>query len=275
MTVALRGVPYDGASSYQRGAAKAPPAIRAALRNESSNSWSESLEDTSAPGFITDGRDLVLDRSPDPFGAIQAAVSHLLDLGHAPLVLGGDHSITLPVLRALRPRYRPLTVLHVDAHPDLYDEFEGDRYSHACPFARVMEEGLADRLVQVGIRTMNRHQREQADRFGTEIIEMKDWRDGWRLEADGAVYLSFDMDGLDPASAPGVSHPEPGGFTTRQVLGLIQSVDGLVGADLVEFNPENDLRDLTARVAAKLVKELACAIHRRRDDSPTDRSRRA
>ena len=275
MTVALLGVPYDGASSYQRGAAKAPPAIRAALRNESSNSWSESLEDTAAPGFITDGRDLVLDRSPDPFGAIQAAVSHLLDLGHAPLVLGGDHSITLPVLRAFRPRYRRLTVLHVDAHPDLYDEFEGNRYSHACPFARVMEEGLADRLVQVGIRTMNRHQREQADRFGTEIIEMKDWRDGWRLEADGAVYLSFDMDGLDPASAPGVSHPEPGGFTTRQALSLIQSVDGLVGADVVEYNPDNDLRDLTARVAAKLVKELACAIRRRKDDSPSGRTRTA
>ncbi len=275
MTVAILGVPYDGASSYQRGAAKAPSAIRAALRNESSNSWSESLEDTAAPGFITDGRDLVLDRSPDPFGAIQAAVSHLLDLGHAPLVLGGDHSITLPVLRAFRPRYRRLTVLHVDAHPDLYDEFEGNRYSHACPFARVMEEGLADRLVQVGIRTMNRHQQEQADRFGTEIIEMKDWRDGWRLEADGAVYLSFDMDGLDPASAPGVSHPEPGGFTTRQALSLIQSVDGLVGADVVEYNPDNDLRDLTARVAAKLVKELACAIHRRKDDSPTGRTRTA
>jgi arginase family enzyme len=160
----------------------------------------------------------------------------------------------------------------VDAHPDLYDEFEGDKYSHACPFARVMEEGLADRLVQVGIRTMNRHQREQADRFGTEIIEMKDWKDGWQLKSEGAVYISFDMDGLDPASAPGVSHPEPGGFTTRQALSLIQSVEGLIGADIVEYNPDNDLRDLTARVAAKLVKELACAIHRRKGDSPNGRS---
>jgi arginase len=275
MTVTLLGVPYDAASSYQRGAAKAPPAIRAALRHESSNSWSESLIDTAAPGFITDADDLVLDRSPDPFGAIQSAVSHLLDRGHAPIVLGGDHSITLPVLRAFRPHYRPLTILHVDAHPDLYDEFEGNKYSHACPFARVMEEGLADRLVQVGIRTMNRHQREQADRFGTEIIEMKDWKDGWRLKSEGAVYLSFDMDGLDPASAPGVSHPEPGGFTTRQALSLIQSVEGLIGADIVEYNPDNDLRDLTARVAAKLVKELACAIHRRKGDSPSGRSHTA
>ena len=180
MSVALLGVPFDGASSFQRGAAKAPPAIRAALHSPSTNNWSESLQDMSAPGLITDAGDLVLTQSPDPFGAIQAAVSHLLNQGHAPLVLGGDHSITLPVLRALRARHRPLTVLHVDAHPDLYDEFEGDQFSHACPFARVMEEELADRLVQVGIRTMNRHQRTQADRFGVEIIEMKG-----RLAASG------------------------------------------------------------------------------------------
>ena len=275
MSVALLGVPFDGASSFQRGAAKAPPAIRAALHSPSTNNWSESLQDMSAPGLITDAGDLVLTQSPDPFGAIQAAVSHLLNQGHAPLVLGGDHSITLPVLRALRARHRPLTVLHVDAHPDLYDEFEGDRFSHACPFARVMEEELADRLVQVGIRTMNRHQRTQADRFGVEIIEMKDWKDGWRLRAEGAVYLSLDLDGLDPSAAPGVSHPEPGGFTTRQVVSLIQSTEGLVGADLVEYNPENDLRDLTARVAAKLVKEIVCAIHRRTDDSRSDHNRTA
>jgi agmatinase len=275
MTVALLGVPFDEASSYQRGAAKAPPAIRAALHNPSSNNWSESLRDMTEPGLISDIGDLVLTHSPDPFGAIQAAVSHLLDLGHSPLVLGGDHSITLPVLRALRPRHRSLTVLHIDAHPDLYDEFEGDRYSHACPFARAMEEGLADRLVQVGIRTMNRHQRTQADRFGVEIIEMKDWRDGWRLRAEGAVYLSLDMDGLDPSAAPGVSHPEPGGFSTRQVVSLIQSTEGLVGADLVEYNPDNDLRDLTARVAAKLVKEIVCAIHRKTDGSRSDHNRTA
>src|SRR5215813_14095291 len=216
MTVALLGVPYDAASSYQRGAAKAPPAIRAALRNESSNSWSESVVDTAAPGFIIEANDLVLDRSPDPFGAIQSAVSHHLDLGHSPIVLGGDHSITLPVLRAFRPHYRPLTILHIDAHPDLYDEFEGNKYSHACPFARVMEEGLADRLVQVGIRTATGHQREQIERFGVEAVEMKDFRDDLTIEFDTPVYISFDIDGLDPAFAPGVSHREPGGLSTRQ-----------------------------------------------------------
>jgi arginase family enzyme len=152
----------------------------------------------------------------------------------------------------------PLTILHIDAHPDLYETFEGDRYSHACPFARIMEEGLAHRLVQVGIRTMNRHQRDQADRFGVEVLEMTDWLDGKRPRTDGKVYLTVDLDGLDPAHAPGVSHHEPGGLTTREVLDLIQGLEGdLVAADLVEYNPRQDVGGITAAVAAKIVKEVA------------------
>jgi len=149
-------------------------------------------------------------------------------------------------------------VLHLDAHPDLYDDFEGDRYSHACPFARVMEEGLVDRLVQVGIRTMTGHQREQARRFGVEVMEMKDWRDGTELGLDGPVYLSFDLDVIDPGLAPGVSHREPGGLSVRQALSVVQSCRGrLVGADFVEFNPVSDPTGLTGSVSAKVVKELA------------------
>ena len=89
------------------------------------------------------------------------------------LTLGGDHAITYPILRAYGPHYPDLTILHIDAHPDLYDELEGDRLSHACPFARIMEAGLARRLVQVGVRTLNPHQRQQAERFGVKIFEMR------------------------------------------------------------------------------------------------------
>jgi arginase len=154
--------------------------------------------------------------------------------------------------------YAPLTILHIDAHPDLYEEFEGDRYSHACPFARIMEESLAQRLVQVGIRTMNGHQREQADRFGVEVIDMRAWVAGMRPGLSGAVYVSIDLDGLDPAFAPGVSHREPGGLSVRDVLALVQGADGdVIGADLVEYNPRQDIGGITATVAAKLVKELA------------------
>jgi arginase family enzyme len=170
------------------------------------------------------------------------------------------------VLRALRPRLDALagmpgarlTVLHVDAHADLYETYEGDRYSHACPFARVMEERLADRLVQVGIRTLNAHQREQAERHGVEIVDMRAWSAGVRPALRGPVYVSIDVDALDPAFAPGVSHREPGGLTVREVLGLVQTLPGsLVGADVVEFNPTCDPVGLTAPVCAKLVKELA------------------
>jgi arginase family enzyme len=149
----------------------------------------------------------------------------------------------------------------IDAHPDLYDAFEGDRYSHACQFARIMEERLARGLWQVGIRTMTGHQREQAARFGVEVIDMRRWARGERPEVRGPVYVSIDLDGIDPAFAPGVSHPEPGGLTVREVLEILRTLDGpFVGADVVELNPRRDTDARTAGVAAKLVKELAARM---------------
>jgi arginase family enzyme len=124
-----------------------------------------------------------------------------------------------------------------------------------------MEEGLANRLVQVGIRTMNGHQREQAARYGVEVIDMRAWLGGATPSLDGLVYVSIDLDGIDPAHAPGVSHREPGGLTVRDVIGLVQNVGGMViGADVVEFNPSQDVGGVTAQVAAKLVKELAARM---------------
>ncbi|MBA3607652.1 MAG: arginase family protein, partial [Chthoniobacterales bacterium] len=120
------------------------------------------------------------------------------------------------------------------------------------------EEGLATRLVQMGVRTLDPHQRAQAARFGVEIIEMKDWRAGLELALAGPVYLSLDLDALDPAFAPGVSHQEPGGFNTREVIDALLTLQAnVVGADVVEFNPRRDVGDLTANLAAKLVKEIA------------------
>jgi arginase len=258
--VALLGVRYDGSSSYLRGAAGAPPAIRQALWSEAGNPWTELGIDLSGAALDDEG-DLAPAADEDPAQvrrAIEAAVRSIASSGRRPLVLGGDHSITYPVLRSLRPFHSRLTILHFDAHPDLYEEFQGDRYSHACPFARVMEEGLADRLVQVGIRTMTSHAREQAQRFGVEVIEMKDWRDGTKLEFDTPLYVSFDLDVLEPGLAPGISHREPGGLSVRQALAVVQSLTvPLVGADFVEFNPDADQTGLTAAVSAKLVKELA------------------
>jgi agmatinase len=258
--VALLGVPYDAGSSYQRGAAGAPVLIREALWSEAGNTWTESGIDLK-DGRLDDEGDLwFTDREPgtDARARIEDAVGSIVDSGRRPLLLGGDHSITYPALRGVRRHHTKLAILHLDAHPDLYEEFQGDRSSHACPFARVMEEGLADRLVQVGVRTMTGHQRDQADRFGVEVIDRRGGREGTLLRFDMPVYLSVDLDVLDPGLAPGVSHREPGGLTVRQVLGIIHSVEApLAGADLVEFNPLNDLTGLSAAVSAKLVKEIA------------------
>jgi agmatinase len=166
--------------------------------------------------------------------------------------------VTYPILRAVGPAWPDLTIVHLDAHPDLYPQFEGDPFSHACVFARIMEEGLTQRLVQVGIRTMNDVQRREAARHHVEVIDMRAWSAGQRPNCQGPVYLSVDVDVLDPAFAPGVSHPEPGGLSTREVLTIIQSLPSpIVGADIVEFNPTQDTSGGTAVVCAKLVKEVA------------------
>ncbi|MEA2725050.1 MAG: arginase [Gemmatimonadales bacterium] len=261
--VALLGVCYDGSSSYMRGTAGAPPVIREALWSEAGNPWTELGIDLSAAALDDEG-DVALAAGEDAAQvrrAIEAAVKGIAESGRRPLMLGGDHSITYPILRGFRPFHSRLSILHFDAHGDLWDEFQGDRYSHACPFARIMEEGLTDRLVQVGIRTMNGHQREQAKRFGVEVIEMKDWRDGMKLEFDTPVYVSFDLDVIEPGLAPGISHREAGGFSVRQALAVVQSLTApVVGADFVEFNPAADRTGVTAAVSAKLVKELAARM---------------
>jgi arginase len=259
--IALLGLPWDGSSSYQRGAADAPPRIREALHAPSSNTWNERGDDVASTAVLTDAGDLALPE--DAAGAreaIEAGVRALLERGHKPLLLGGDHSVTYPALRAFRGHRQAPTVLHLDAHGDLYDAYEGDSFSHACPFARVMEERLATRLVQVGVRTLTAHQRSQAAKFGVEILGADRWRDALPLVArfKAPVYVSLDIDVLEPMLAPGVSHPEPGGLTVREALDVLGALRVFIaGADIVEYNPRNDVRDLTARVAAKFVKELA------------------
>jgi agmatinase len=254
----LIGLPYDASSSFLRGPAKGPIVIRKALFSPANNLWTESLQDLSAPGALGDAGDLALPATAESRALIEDGIAHLLTAGGRPIALGGDHSVTYPVLRAIARAYGPVSILHVDAHPDLYEECEGDRFSHACPFARIMEEGLASRLVQVGIRTMSGHQQEQAARFGVEVIDMRAWVKGVRPELQGPLYITIDMDGMDPAFAPGVSHPEAGGLSVRDVIGLIQSAPGpLIGADVVEFNPLRDSVGITAAAAAKLVKEIA------------------
>jgi arginase len=260
-TVAVIGIPSDENSSFMRGPAAAPPRIREVLHSGSANLCAESGIDLESRKDWQDLGDLILPSGPESFKHIEFMIGRLLGRDIRILTLGGDHSITYPIVRAYSRKFPKLTVLHFDAHPDLYDVLGGNRFSHACPFARIMEERLVGRLIQVGVRTINPHQRKQAERFGVEVIEMRDMRSSKRFKTDGPVYLSLDMDVLDPAFAPGVSHHEPGGFSTRELLTILQDLEKpLVGADIVEFNPKRDPLGITAMAAAKFYKEIVASM---------------
>ena len=256
--VRLIGLPTDSHSSFLRGAAAAPAAIRSALASDHANRATESGLELGDDIAVEDYGDLSLDESPRDLDRIAAAAGAAVRDGVVPIFLGGDHMVTNPIVAGLAAALGPVNILHFDAHPDLYDDFDGDPLSHASPFARIMERGLAKRLVQVGIRTLNRHCRQQAERFGVEIVHMRDFDASTVPIPEGSLYVSIDLDGFDPAFAPGVSHPEPGGLSSRDVLRVLHRIRGpIVGADIVELNPARDRDGATAVLAAKLVKELA------------------
>lgn len=227
--------------------------IRKAYHSSSANYFAEDGREIS-PGIFKDKGDYTI-------AAYKDIVSVTLDnlRSKKPLIsLGGDHSVTYPILEAFFKVYGAIDILHIDAHADLYDSFEGDPYSHACPFARIMENGLARQLTQVGIRTLTTPQREQADKFGVAILPMNNWSVDQLPLFNKPLYLSVDIDVLDPAFAPGVSHHEPGGLSTRELLNIIHQLRvPILGADIVEYNPDRDLNGITAMVAAKLFREIA------------------
>ena len=259
--LAILGIRYDENSSFTKGAADAPPQIRAALRSDAWNLTTENGTDLSGENLFFDAGDIEPVAGSDMFTLIENSVYTLIADGMSPISLGGDHSITYPIVRAFARKFKDLSVVHFDAHPDIYDNYQGNRNSHASPFARIMEQKLVKRLVQVGIRTFTAHQREQVRKFGVESIEMHQFADRLQLEFDSPVYISFDVDALDPAFAPGVSHREPGGMSTRQAVDLIQRLKGrVVGADIVEFNPRMDPLHITGVVCAKLLKEIAARM---------------
>jgi arginase len=253
----LLGIPLDHNSSFLRGPAQAPPLIRQALHSDAWNKTTETRVDLGTPGIFEDAGDLPAMEAPDAFARIEDAIAKIVEAGKRPVSLGGDHSITAPILRAIGKRIPGITLVHFDAHPDLYADYEGNPHSHASPFARIMESQLVHRLVQIGVCTLNAHQHEQAEKYGVTIFEIKDLPNPTHLNLSGPIYVSFDMDALDPAFAPGVSHWEPGGLTTREAISYIHALPGpIIGADIVEFNPVRDSTGLTATVAAKILKEL-------------------
>lgn len=258
--IGLLGVAFDQNSSYMKGAALAPQKIREAFFCDSSNLWAEDETNLGADGIFADAGDISPSQAEMP-AETERAASQLYEAGLRVIAFGGDHSVTYPLVKAAAKYHPNLSVLHFDAHPDLYDCYDGNLYSHASPFARIMESGLAKRLTQVGIRASAAHQRQQAKRFGVEILTMQRWRDVFEISFDSPLYVTFDMDCLDPAFAPGVSHWEPGGLSTREALSVVQSLKAnIIGADVVELNPTRDPQNMTGMVAAKIFKEIAAKI---------------
>jgi arginase len=257
--IKILGIPYDANSSFLKGSSYAPARIRLMDKEGSANAFSESgLEIVEGINYQDCG-DIAFE-STNPakaYSIIKEKIEDLLQDKCKILSLGGDHSVSFPIISAFAEKYEKLHILHLDAHADLYDNFDDNPYSHASPFARIMETGKIASLTQVGIRTLSKHQREQAQKFGVKVIEMKDFNFDFIQNLAAPLYISLDLDVLDPAFAPGISHHEPGGMTTRELIKIIQAIPvEIVGADIVEYNPMRDVQNMTAMVAYKLLKEL-------------------
>ncbi|HVM87989.1 MAG TPA: agmatinase [Puia sp.] len=259
MSIKVLGIPFDMNSSFLRGPALAPPRIRLMEKEGSANTFSEGGYDIKEGNAYIDYGDIFFEdiHSGKAFLTIRSKIAELLKDGSKLLCLGGDHSISFPIIDAFAQNYHKLNILHLDAHADLYENFDNNPYSHASPFARIMETGKIKSLTQAGIRTLTKHQKEQAGKFNVQVIEMKNFNVDFISSLESPLYLSLDLDVLDPAFAPGISHHEPGGLTTRQLIEIIQNIPAnIVGADIVEYNPVRDVHNTTAMVAYKLFKEI-------------------
>ncbi len=272
LDVALLGVPYDGGTSYRTGARFGPRAVRE--QSSLIRTWNPVLKvhpfERLQVADIGDV-DVVPINIERTYEKIEARVDAVVAAGARPLCVGGDHSITLPILRSLARRHGPLGVIHFDAHPDTWDEYFGSKFFHGTPFRRAVEEGAVDprRMIQVGIRGPLYGPEDFAfqDQHGMEVLRIEPIKEQgvpWAAERlarlrGGPVYCSFDIDALDPAYAPATGTPEVGGLTSYEALALVRSLAGhtLVGADVVEVAPPYDgPGQITSLMAANLMFEL-------------------
>ena len=278
LDVAIVGVPFDGGTSYRSGARFGPREIR----NQSSLIRPYSYFQKVAPFDrlnVADAGDI--DAPPVSiekcYDVVEARIGAIADAGARPIVVGGDHSISLPVLRALAKRHGPLALVQFDSHIDTWDEYFGGKYFHGTPFRRAIEEGAiaGRRFIQVGIRgpmygedDFDFHREHGITML--DIDQVKERGIAWTIEqirrvATGPAYMTFDIDGVDPAYAPGTGTPEVGGLTSHEAQRLVRGLGGLalVGGDVVEVAPPYDgPGHITSLLAANLIFEFLCAIAR-------------
>ena len=276
LDVAIVGVPYDGGTSYRPGARLGPREIR----SQSSLIRSYSYFQKVAPFDRLNVADVGdVDAPPVSiekcYEAVEARIGAIAAAGARPIVIGGDHSISLPVLRALARKHGPLALVQIDAHIDTWDEYFGGKYFHGTPFRRAIEEGLIDgkRFIQVGIRgpMYGEDDFDFHREHGITMIDVDRVRDGgiaWAIDeirrvATGPCYVTFDIDAVDPAFAPGTGTPEVGGLTSHEAQRIVRGLRGLtmVGCDIVEVSPLFDgPGQITALLAANLMFEFLCTM---------------
>jgi agmatinase len=276
--VAIIGIPFDSGTTYRPGARFGPRGIRNAsgiLRPypaEGEEAWGPFVNLT-----VVDYGDVEVDQHyiDETVAQIQAELSRVVEAGVMPVCLGGDHTISLPILRALAQKYGSMALVDLDAHPDFREPKPGRPYSHATPFRIAVQEGLIDprSAVQVGIRgPLSAPLLDQVGEVGVTAITADEiTRQGLdgairaidRIKAEGRpTYVSLDIDCVDPAFAPGTGVPEVGGLTSREVIALVRSLRGLsvVGFDIVEVAPAYDVAELTSLLAATLVYEFLLTL---------------
>jgi agmatinase len=275
LDIALVGVPFDGGTTYRAGARLGPRHIRvqsALIRPYHPNLKINPFDHHR----VADFGDISVNplSIEDTFRRVEGAIDDLLQHGVRPICVGGDHSIALPILRAMAKRHQPLNVIHFDAHSDTWDEYFGSKYSHGTPFRRAIEEGLIDPacMLQVGLRgqVYGEEDFDFARSQGIEFLFTEDiFERGipWVIERfqrfrGTPCYLTFDIDVVDPAFAPGTGTPQVGGPSSREIVALIRGLQGLqfVGADLVEVSPPYDSAEITSLLAANLLYEFLCLM---------------
>ena len=283
--VAIAGIPFDSGTSYRSGTRFGPRKIR----ESSLLLWGFNVALGISPAEtlnIVDYGDIEIIpvEISKTMGNITQEISHLLQNGVTVIALGGDHSVSLPLLRAHAAQFGPLAVIHFDSHPDTWDqEFPGQPYSHGTPFRRAIEEGLIDvnAYLQIGIRGSVGHANDlqEAREIGARIFTIDQVfelgipsiiREMHKILGDRQVYISLDIDSIDPAFAPGTGTPEVGGLSSYHILQLVRGLRGLnfVGFDLVEVSPPYDHGDITSILAANLVFEFLSLLALRSRNRP-------
>ncbi|MBT5263582.1 MAG: agmatinase [Rhodospirillaceae bacterium] len=288
LEIGMIGVPYDGGVTNRPGARHGPREVR----NQSTMMRTINQATGVAPYELCDVADIGDSFVERPF-ALNESHEEILGVfqrvhaaGVVPIAVGGDHSISLPILRALASE-RPVGMVHIDAHCDTGDDHLGSRFHHGAPFSRAVEEGLLDpkRTVQIGIRggINSRDQWAFSYESGMRVIQMHEVyemgikaviEEARQVVGDGPTYLSFDIDALDPVYAPGTGTPEVGGLSSLEGQLLVRGMSGLdlIGADLVEVSPPFDPSGNTALAGATIMFEILCVLAEAvaaRRDGPT------